>query len=193
MSSTPPAATSRNAGYRNVSDTCRRKASARWRSAAIASRIGTKFPDASPTRVSATYIGGNTVEWCEIASAKLSPARIAAVTFFAVERMRPISESAASNSKASLILTPVRSSKARSPVKTVTSSGRGRENSAKPSPRLIGAIGLLGDRVDGNQTEIFDTSSDLRRGRRRDRPADDLADLAQGPVAEGRHCLTGWS
>jgi hypothetical protein len=80
-----------------------------------------------------------TLGWCEIASAKLSPARIADVTFVAVDRMRPMSGSAASNSSASLILTPVRSSKARSPVKMVTSSERGRENTPKPSPRLTSA------------------------------------------------------
>ena len=67
----------------------------------------------------------------EIASAKLSPARMADVSSRIVDRMRPISASVASNSKASFIWVPVRSNKARSPVKTVTSSGRGAERDEK--------------------------------------------------------------
>ena len=84
-------------------------------------------------------MGGKTLGCAPIASAKLSPEMIAAATFAVVARMRPRSESAASNSSASLILAPVRSRRARSPVKIVTSSGRGREKIANSSARLTRA------------------------------------------------------
>ena len=138
-SSTPQAADSRNAGYRKVvgqdADATPRRAGAPCLSPRESAPNSRRLAHARERNIDR----GKTLGWCEIASAKLSPARIADVTFVAVDRMRPISESAASNSSASLILAPVRSKRARSPVKMVTSSGRGRENSAKSSRRLIGA------------------------------------------------------
>ena len=62
---------------------------------------------------------------------------------------------------------------------------------------LVGAfdprLTFFRDLVDRDQTEIFDPPADLRRRRRRDRSTDDLANLAQGSIAERRHGLTGWS
>ena len=57
-------------------------------------------------------------------------------------------------------------------------------------PALNRRFVVLGDQVDRDQTQILDAPPDFRRGRRCDRPANDLADLAQDPVAERRHHLT---
>ncbi len=48
----------------------------------------------------------------------------------------------------------------------------------------------LGDRIDGNEAEIFDAMGDFADGRGRDRADDDLAALGQCAIAEIRHCVT---
>ena len=78
-------------------------------------------------------------------------------------------------------------------MKIVTSSGRGREKIANSLARLTRAslssvTWSIGIRP---RYSIRRPTSAARR--RRDRSADDLADLAQGSVAERRHGLTGWS
>jgi hypothetical protein len=54
-------------------------------------------------------------------------------------------------------------------------------------------VAFLGYRVDRDQSEIFDAPSDLSRRRRRNRAADDLANLSESAEMEGRHRLTARS
>ena len=157
------------------------------RSAPIASRIGTRFPDASPTRTSATYIGGKTFGWCEIASAKLSPAENCRRNLAC--RRPHAADVGVGRQQFQCVVNSRAGAQQQSEI-----AGENR-NVFRSRPRkkreLTSALDLrvvfLSDRVDRDQPQILDAPADFRRGRRRDRPADDLADLAQGAIAKRRH------
>ena len=96
------------------------------------SRMWSSVPEASPTRTSATYIGGNSEAMVRNGFAE-TLARQNAGTHFADNRPQPADVdirrqaiSSASSSRA-----PALRSSARSRVKTVTSSGRGRRPKAR--------------------------------------------------------------
>ena len=137
----------------------RRSASARLRSSASTSRIWSSVPDASPTRTSATYIGGNSAGWRASASAKLSPARTRGA-ISGDHRPQPADVDVGRRAVRARRRCGRRpcSSSARSRVKTVTSSARGRLKKLKLSAASR-APPSSADGLDRNEAEILDAAA----------------------------------
>ena len=99
-SRTQPAAAARTSDSAARRRSLRRSASPRAARRRALRAIWSSAPDASPTRTSATYIGGNSDGWRDSASAKLSPASTLALILATTGRSRPRSPSVASSSSA---------------------------------------------------------------------------------------------